>query len=210
MAKYWINTPFWLKKLHPGHLLWEMPRHENSVYITFDDGPHPTATDFALRELGKYNAHATFFCVGQNAEKHPDLIDRIVKEGHATGNHTHHHLNGWKTDKAKYIDDITAAAHFIPGRLFRPPYGRIRLSQIRRLRRQDRSWKIIMWSLLSADFDAEITPDQCLQNVLGQIRPGSIIIFHDSTKAWDRMSYALPRVLAYCREHNWEMKHLAN
>lgn len=209
MAKYWVKTPQWLKWFFPKDLLWDMPvLSEPAVYITFDDGPHPTATPFALDLLKKYDAAATFFCVGNNVVRYPDIYEQILKEGHAAGNHTFDHVNGWKTADDAYLQNIEHAAQNINSRLFRPPYGRITSSQVRKLKSNDPAWKICMWNVLSADFDKEITPQQCLDNVLKYIRPGSIIVFHDSEKAWDRMSFALPGVLEYCRQQNWKMRAL--
>ncbi len=190
-------------------MVWEIPAHdEHAVYITFDDGPHPTITPFVLAELEKYNAKATFFCVGNNVARYPDTYREVLTAGHTTGNHTYNHLNGWKTSNNHYLKNIRQAANHIHSRLFRPPYGRMKLSQYRKLKNANPSWKVYMWDILSADFDQTISPQQCLDNVLSHIRPGSIILFHDSEKAKERMEYALPAVLEYCRSKNWQMKAL--
>lgn len=203
MNAYRVNTPKWFKKLHPGNLIWDMPdRGDRSVYLTFDDGPHPEITPFVLDQLRDYQAKATFFCVGNNVHLYPDAYQRILDEGHSVGNHTYDHLNGWRTDANVYTGNIVKASSFIHSPLFRPPYGRIRYSQLRRLHRARPEWKIIMWSILSADFDISITPEQCLDNVLRNIRAGSIVVFHDSIKARERMEYVLPRVLDWCRSQN--------
>lgn len=204
---YLAKTPCWLKKAYPKDYIWEMPAtREPEVYITFDDGPHPTATPFVLHQLSQFDAKATFFCVGHNVVKFPDVFSSVVDQGHAVANHTFNHLNGWKTTTEAYLENIEKAAREIPGRLFRPPYGKIRPSQSRRLRKLHPDWKVIMWDVLSADFDRDLTPAQCLANVLPNIRPGSIVLFHDSEKAWDRMHIALPAVLAHCRDKGWKMK----
>ena len=209
MTTYWVTTPKWLKKLFPRDLIWDMPADaEQSVYLTFDDGPHPSATVFVIEQLAQYDAKATFFCVGNNVNKYPEVYNRLVAEGHTTGNHTFDHLNGLRTYSTKYILNIRKAAKYIENRIFRPPYGRIKTSQVRKLKKNNPAWKIYMWDVLSADFDRNISPQQCLDNVLHHIKPGSIVIFHDSEKAWDRMSYALPHVLEYCRSKNWKMKAL--
>ena len=209
MVSYWVKTPQWLKRLFPKEMIWDMPvRNEPVVYITFDDGPHPIATPFALEQLAENNATATFFCVGNNVATHPDLYRQILDKGHTTGNHTFNHVNGWRTDNAMYLKNIIRAKGYINSRLFRPPYGRIRLSQARKLHRSHTDWKIYMWDILSGDFDRSITPQQCLDNVLTHITPGSIVVFHDSDKAWDRMSFALPRVLEYCKQRNWKVSAL--
>jgi peptidoglycan/xylan/chitin deacetylase (PgdA/CDA1 family) len=179
-----------------------------TVYLTFDDGPHPTITPFILEQLALFHAKATFFCIGKNVTEHPGVFQRLLAEGHVVGNHTHNHLNGWKTDNHTYIKNIRLAAAHISSRLFRPPYGRIRMSQVRMLSRPARPWAIYMWDILSGDFDTELSPEDCLANVLKHITPGSIIVFHDSDKAWQRMSYALPQVLQFCKERNWAMSAL--
>jgi peptidoglycan-N-acetylglucosamine deacetylase len=197
---YWVHTPNWFKSLYPRDLTWEIPASQDrAVYLTFDDGPHPDVTGFVLDILAKYGAHATFFCVGNNVRQYPEMYARILSAGHSTGNHTYDHLNGWKNDCGTYNRNIDRAAQLINSRLFRPPYGRIRYTQIRRLRRSGTPWRIIMWSLLSGDFDPHLTPEQCADNVIRNLRPGSIVVFHDSLKARERMAYALPLVLEYCR-----------
>ncbi len=208
---YRVKTPWWLPKLFPRTLAWKMPagQHEPAVYLTFDDGPHPVATPYVLEQLRLYNAKATFFCIGKNVVERPELFEQIKDAGHAAGNHTHNHLNGWKTDTPVYISNIAEAHRYIGSHLFRPPYGRIRRSQAYMLHASAQPFKVIMWDVLSADFDTDITPQQCLDNVLGNIVPGSIVVFHDSAKAWDRMSYALPEVLAYCKKKGWACKSLS-
>lgn len=197
---YTVKTPWIFKKIYPD-FVWEKTASEKIIYLTFDDGPHPTATPFVLDELGKYNAKATFFCIGKNVLEHPDVYRRIIDEGHSIGNHTHNHLNGWKTGDEKYFNNIFEAAKYIDSDLFRPPYGRITKFQAKLLQQGaiknvgQKQFKIIMWSVLSGDFDTTITPERCWQNALLNTKSGSIVIFHDSTKAWDRMSYALPRML---------------
>jgi len=190
-------------------MVWEMsPDEKDTVYLTFDDGPHPTITPFVLELLEKYDAKATFFCVGNNVARYPATYRLVTDAGHTPGNHTYNHLNGWKTRNEHYIRNIEQAAKHIKSKLFRPPYGRIKLSQYRRLKRRDSRWKVYMWDILSGDFDQSITPQQCLDNVLSYIHPGSIILFHDSEKAKERMEFALPAVLEYCRQKNWQMKAL--
>lgn len=206
MVSYWVKTPQWLRKFFPKEMIWDMPvQNEPAVYITFDDGPHPVATPFALQQLAKYDALATFFCVGNNVAHNPALYQQLLDGGHTTGNHTFDHLNGWKTGNSEYLNNITRAGGYINSKLFRPPYGRIKLSQARKLFRSRAGWKIYMWDVLSGDFDRSISPQQCLDHVLIHIKPGSIVVFHDSEKAWDRMNYALPHVLEYCRQQNWKV-----
>ena len=207
MVPYLINTPKWFRWLFPKEMIWDIPNSgEPSVYITFDDGPNPNTTPFVLEQLDKYGAKATFFCVGNNITKHPSMYEELLRHGHATGNHTFNHLNGWKTDNETYQDNIALAKKYIDSNLFRPPYGMMRSSQFKTLMKSGPAWKTIMWDVLSGDFDQKLTGQQCVKNVLGNIRPGSIVLLHDSEKAWPRMSYALPLILEYCRNQNWKMK----
>ena len=172
-----------------------MPAGEKKIYLSFDDGPHPVATPFVLDQLAAYGAKASFFCIGKNVAAEPAIYQRILDEGHTIGNHTHQHLNGWKTPDADYLADAMKAAENIRSDLFRPPYGRIKRSQARQL--QKRGMRIIMWDVLSADFDTDLTPQASLSYVLYHTKPGSIVLFHDSEKAWERMSVALPAVLKH-------------
>lgn len=203
---YLTRTPWWLRMLHPGSLLWEMPETDTpTVYLTFDDGPHPEITRFVLEQLQPFNALGTFFCIGKNVVAHPDVYASVLEDGHAVGNHTHNHLNGWKTQIEDYIGNIEEAAKVIDSRLFRPPYGRITPSEVKAMEQSRSPFRIVMWSVLSGDFDTVLLPEDCLKNVLNAIRPGSIVVFHDSEKAFPRLQYALPRVLEYCRDKGWKM-----
>jgi peptidoglycan/xylan/chitin deacetylase (PgdA/CDA1 family) len=195
---YFVKTPWWLKRFYP-HYLWSIDTKNKLLYLTFDDGPHPEATSFVLDELKKYNALATFFCIGKNVIAYPDLYKRILDEGHTVGNHTQNHLNGWKTDNALYLNDIAEAAQHIDTDLFRPPYGRISSFQAKHLRAamRGRESKVIMWDVLSADFDVAITPGKCMENVIFHSRPGSIVVFHDSEKAFSKIKYVLPKILSF-------------
>ncbi len=190
---YFIKTPWLLKKIYSG-CIWDLPTDKKIIYLSFDDGPHPIATTFVLDELKKYGARGTFFCIGKNVIQQPQLYQRILQEGHRVGNHTHQHLNGWKTADKDYFKDILQASTYIDTNLFRPPYGRISRFQIENIK-SALDYKIIMWDVLSADFDASITPEKCASNVTANARPGSIIIFHDSEKAFERLKLALPKVL---------------
>ncbi len=204
---YLVTTPWWLRAAYK-NLIWEVQdSDEPSVYLTFDDGPHQSITPFVLDVLKEHNAKATFFCIGKNVEEHPLIYERILAEGHTTGNHTHNHLNGWKTLNEDYISNINKASTYISSKLFRPPYGRIKQKQATLLQNEN-GYNVYMWSVLSADFDRSISPEQCLKNVTKNIRPGSIVVFHDSEKAWDRMKYALPKVLEYCNKQHWNIKAL--
>ena len=194
---YLIKTPFWLRAFYP-KCTWNIPSKEKVIYLSFDDGPHPEATPFVLDQLRKFNAKATFFCIGNNVLKHPNVYESILQEGHRVGNHTYDHLNGWKTETVQYLENIKDAASLIDSNLFRPPYGRITKKQIRAIHSNpDLPQQIIMWDVLSGDFDLKIDGTICAKNVIKNTGPGSIIVFHDSQKAWDRMSIALPIVLAH-------------
>ena len=206
---YLIKSPLLLKWYYPS-LLWNKSRTEKVIYLTFDDGPIPNVTDFVLKTLKAFNAKATFFCIGDNIVKHPDVYANVINDGHAIGNHTFNHLKGWKTDDETYIENTLKCQALTKSNLFRPPYGRIKKSQIRglqslvlspqsdsRLNTQDSRLNIIMWDVLSGDFDINLSPEKCYQNVIRHTENGSIIVFHDSLKAFDRLAYALPRVLKY-------------
>lgn len=207
MRNYLIKTPRLLKALY-SQCIWHVNDHANSVYITFDDGPHPSVTDFVLKQLEKFHAKASFFCIGKNVLEYPSLFQRIQDEGHTIGNHTHNHLNGWKTSNTHYFRNIRLAEKYIKSNIFRPPYGRITYSQALGIEKMYPNMKIIMWDVLSGDFDTDITPEECLENVISTVKPGSIIVFHDSEKAWPRLEYVLPRFLEYCTQKGWNMKRL--
>jgi peptidoglycan-N-acetylglucosamine deacetylase len=227
---YTIKTPWLFKKIIYPSLMWEKPTKEKILYLTFDDGPHQTATPFVLDQLKQHNARATFFCIGKNVVEQQNLYRRIMDEGHKVGNHTFNHLNGWKTNNKTYMENISKAAKYIDSNLFRPPYGRITKFQASLLQGEIGEWSagdkkkdnkqsssftihhspftIVMWTILSGDFDEKISPERCLQNVILHSKPGSIIVFHDSSKAWNRMSFALPRVLEYFSKQDFRFKTL--
>ena len=201
---YFVKTPWWLRKFYPARV-WSIDTKKKILYLSFDDGPHPEATPFVLNELKKHDALATFFCIGKNVLAWPEIYKRILNEGHSVGNHTQNHLNGWKTDNDTYMKDIAKAATCIDSDLFRPPYGRITSFQAKHLRSamRGRKSKIIMWDVLSADFDALITPEKCLENVIFKSKPGSIIVFHDSEKAFSKLQYCLPKILKFFSEKGY-------
>jgi peptidoglycan-N-acetylglucosamine deacetylase len=209
--RYFVKTPWWLKKIYPSYI-WHIETKARTVYLTFDDGPHEKVTPFVLDELKKYNAKASFFCVGKNVAAYPAIYKRILDEGHTTGNHTNNHLNGWKTDDAQYLGDVGEAAKYIDSSLFRPPYGRIRSFQAKNIpaAMKNQSAKIIMWDVLSGDFDDRITKDQCLENVILNVRPGSIVVFHDSGKAYPLLEYCLPRTLEFLSAKGFHFEGLLN
>jgi len=196
------RTPFFLPALYPS-LTWRIDTPLKELYLTFDDGPIPGPTEFVLDTLARYNARATFFCIGDNVRKHPAVYRQVVAGNHAIGNHTFNHLNGWKTPREGYVQNIQECQSVLmtegkstvasEGRLlFRPPYGRITRSQIRSL---SALYHIVMWDVLSVDYNKNLSAEACLRNTIGACRPGSIVVFHDSVKAEKNMMYALPRVL---------------
>lgn len=202
---YLVKTPWWLRKLYHPDVTWKIPTDRKEIFLTFDDGPHPTITPFVLKCLKQYNAKATFFCIGKNVQQYPDVYQQIIDEGHAVGNHTHNHLNGWKTGDIIYLKNVVLAREIIDSRLFRPPYGRIARSQVKEL---SPVFKIIMWDVLSGDFDTTLSPQACFDNVANNTSAGSIVVFHDSEKAFPRLEYALPRSLAFFKENGYAMKAL--
>jgi peptidoglycan/xylan/chitin deacetylase (PgdA/CDA1 family) len=191
---YPILTPQIIRRLFPG-FTWEVQGASREVYLTFDDGPVPEVTPWVLDQLGDAGVKATFFCIGKNVEAHPGIFRRILNEGHAVGNHSFHHLNGWKSSTTDYVADVMRARNCIPSRLFRPPYGRISLAQARALRRSPADMRIVMWSLLSGDFDTSRNAHQCWLSVERHLKPGQIVTFHDSVKAYPTLTYVLPKLL---------------
>ncbi|MET0461590.1 MAG: polysaccharide deacetylase family protein [Chitinophagaceae bacterium] len=207
--KYFIKTPWWLKKIFASYT-WSVPVKKDVLFLTFDDGPHPEITGFVLDELKKHNAKATFFCIGKNVLAYPEMYKRILDEGHAVGNHTQHHLNGWQTDNRKYLADVFEATRYIDSPMFRPPYGRITTFQARNLRdaMKNEQAKVIMWDVLSADFDETLSGEDCLKNVVLNAGKGSVIVFHDSEKAFTRLKYSLPKVLDFFEAKGYKFEKL--
>ena len=248
-----VKTPRFIQWLFPERI-WAFPFEKNSVYLTFDDGPIPEITPWVLDELKRHDAKATFFCIGENVQKNPAIFNKIINEGHSVGNHTFNHVNGWKTETSKYIENVEKTEKQIWGdgswkledgrqvtddrswmtddrswmtgdgrswmtddrswmtgdvdinslpvstiknrkSLFRPPYGKITSKQAKIL--QKNGFKIVMWDIISYDFDASLSEEKCLQNVLQNIKPGSIVVFHDSLKAEKNLRYVLPKVLEF-------------
>ena len=200
---FWVKTNYFVKRIFSNYV-WDIPNHENKVYLTFDDGPTPEITEWTLEQLKKYDAKATFFCIGNNIEKHPEIFKKIIQEKHAIGNHTFNHLKGWETVNEIYLNNIEKCKEIIcqlnteQCQLFRPPYGKIKPSQSKILRKL--GYKIIMWDVLSCDFDQTITPEKCLNNVLKNISCRSIIVFHDSIKAEENLRYVLPKTLEFLKQ----------
>lgn len=184
-----INT---FGKLAFPQYIWKLPNNKNKIYLTFDDGPIPGPTEWVLDILKRYNIPATFFCVGDNIRKHPSIYKRIIDEGHSVGNHSFNHVNGWKCTRAEYEENVEKAEGYIKSTLFRPPYGKIRPRVARQLRHR---YKIIMWDVLSRDYDQSLTGKECAKIVLQSTVSGSIIVFHDSVKSEANLKTALPIVI---------------
>ena len=193
------KTPYFLKLIFP-QLIWSVKTNKKEIYITFDDGPHPDITTKVMNILDEYGAKASFFCVGQNVEKYPETYAEILRRGHKTGNHTFNHLNGWKVKRKEYFNNIEKCSELVDSHLFRPPYGRISLKHIPYIKM---NFRIIMWSVLSLDFDQKTTAEQCLENSIKYSKEGSIIIYHDSEKASEKMLYALPRFLEHFKSKGY-------
>lgn len=242
---YPVKIPFFWKWLFPQQL-WHKPRNRKVIYLTFDDGPIPVVTPWVLKTLKEFHAKATFFCIGDNVFKNRDVFEQVLHDQHAVGNHTYHHLKGSETTNKNYLENISRCAGLVQSDLFRPPYGRIKRSQVRLIksgiwsmeesrepgvgsqesgagsRESDTSYliphtsseinlpqTIVMWDVLSGDFDEDLSPEKCLQNVLRNAEPGSIIVFHDSLKAFPRLEYVLPRALKKWREMGYEFEKIS-
>lgn len=202
-----VKTPWFIKQLYSS-LLWNKARVGSRIFVTFDDGPIPIVTPYVLNILKQHNAKATFFCIGDNVRKHPEIFEQVKNEGHSIGNHTFNHLRGWDTEDKVYLDNFREADNVVHSNLFRPPYGRIKRSQIKLLRQERPDLQIVMWDILSRDYDKSVRPEKCLKNVLKYTRPGSIIVFHDSLKAFERLEYVLPRAMEDWSRRGWEFSSL--
>ena len=237
MNPYFAKSPKLIQKLFSDYI-WRKDSVNKEVYLTFDDGPHPKITEWVLNLLKKHNATATFFCVGDNVLKYPKIFNELIQQNHSIGNHTFDHLNGWKSSNEDYLNSVLKAEEIISKqkreertdlsaglagkrkfesnpktknqqpttKLFRPPYGKIKTSQAKLLIKK--AYQIVMWDVLSADFDQNISKEKCLQNVIKNTKTGSIIVFHDSEKALKNLEYTLPKVLKYFSEKGFEFKAL--
>ena len=201
---YRFKTPA-LAKAFYASCVWSKPKKENKVYLTFDDGPHPKITGEVLDLLKEFNANATFFCVGENVAKHPETFQRILDEGHAVGNHTYNHLNGFETSKEEYINNIKKADKLISSSLFRPPYGKIKSGQLKALKKD---YQIIMWSLIAGDWDISLTKEQCFYAIKGNLKSGDIVVLHDSEKAYEKMIFTLEKTLELAKHKGFELAKL--
>ena len=227
MKLYLTKTPRILQQIFKNYT-WRFSTDKKEIYLTFDDGPTPEITEFVLLELKKHNAKATFFCIGKNIKNHPEIFKKIISDNHSVGNHTQNHLNGWEKTTEEYLENIISCENVISNtstslstgsveksansktpvsKLFRPPYGKIKKSQAKEILKK--GYKIIMWDVLSADFDTSISKEKCLENVLKNTKKGSIIVFHDSRKATEKLKYALPKVLDYFSKKGFVFKAIA-
>ena len=204
---YFAKTPKWIKILFANYI-WDIKTEKKILYLTFDDGPHPAITQWVVNLLDQYNAKATFFCIGDNVVKYPQMYQTILNKGHCTGNHTYNHIKGWKHTTKVYVKNVLQAAEIIDSNLFRPPYGKIKCKQARTLRNLNPNFKIIMWDVISYDYDKNIRPQQCANMVIKNAKNGSIVVFHDSEKAFQNLQYALPMVLEYFSEKGFTFERL--
>jgi len=209
------KTPFIVKKLFPDYV-WEISTKKKELYLTFDDGPTPDITHWVLDTLKPFNAKATFFCIGDNVTKHPEIFRQIVKDGHSIGNHTHNHIKGWNTETEQYLGNVSIAEEVIASQmhqpklvdLFRPPYGQIKPNQGKKL--MGLGYKIVMWDVLSFDWDKTVSNQECLNHVISKSKKGSIVVFHDSIKASNNMKFALPKVLEHFTEKGFSFKSISS
>ena len=197
-----VSLPTFLRWIYPS-AIWNLPSERKVLYLTFDDGPIPVVTEKILELLEEYDAKATFFCIGKNIEQHPELFKLVKSKGHHIGSHTYSHINGWESNSTDYLTDYQKGRELASSNLFRPPYGRILLNPLQTIQKQD---KVIMWDILSKDYDASLTPETVLNNVLRNIKPGAIIVFHDSEKAKKNVLAVLPKLLQYLKQQGYTME----
>ncbi|TAE69178.1 MAG: polysaccharide deacetylase family protein [Bacteroidetes bacterium] len=200
--------PRWFSSFFPT-LLWQKKTDEKIIYLTFDDGPIPEITEWILDILSEYNAKATFFCVGDNVKKHQNIFQRVINEGHQVGNHTFNHLNGWEKSTEEYMKNVDLcqnamqknATHF-----FRPPYGKLSRKKIKAL--EQKKFQIVMWHVLTYDFDKNLSPEICLKKAIQNTKKGSIVVFHDNKKAIQNLQFVLPKYIQYFKEKGYAFCHL--
>lgn len=189
----WVKPPLYSDKIFK-NFVWNIPNEENKVYLTFDDGPTEGVTQQVLEILDKYNIKATFFCLGRNIDRYKSIFNNIIEKGHSVGNHSYSHLNGWKTENTEYFNDIEYASTIIENKIYRPPYGKIKPSQYKELKQH---YKLIMWDVLTGDYNKKLSGEDCYTNVVDNVKSGSVIVFHDSEKAKENLLYALPKTIEY-------------
>ena len=197
-----IEQPYIFLRVFYPHALWRKNKKEKVVYLTFDDGPIPEVTPWVLDVLRENGVKATFFCVGDNVRKHPDVFEMLKAEGHQVGNHTFNHIPGFFKDTDYYVENVEKADAYIHSKLLRPPHGHITRKQYHRLRKM--GYRVVMWDLITRDYNAKLSPERILNNVKKYVRNGSIIVFHDSLKAEKNMRYAMPRAIAWLKEQGYE------
>ena len=203
MNFYWVKTNSIIKKLFP-KLIWDIPNANKTVFLTFDDGPTPEITPWVLNVLKQHQIKATFFCIGDNIRKYPEIFKQVINDGHSIGNHTFNHLKGWETETRNYMENLQLCDTEIRKlttanyNLFRPPYGKIKRSQA--IQAREAGYKIIMWDILTADYDKNVSPQKCLENATKKTASGSIIIFHDSVKAFPNVEFVLPKTIEKLKE----------
>jgi len=203
LLKYKISPPSLIRNLFPG-TIWRVKTNEKVLFITFDDGPVPEVTPWVIDCLKKYKAVATFFCVGDNVRKYPEIFKSLTDNEMAVGNHSFSHKKTKRFHKIEFFKDVDKSMEFVKSAIFRPPHGRINPWWLPELKR--RFDKIVMWDILSLDYDKNVSAEDVVNNVITNIRPGSVIVFHDSLKSWDRMRYALPKVLEFAIENGYKTK----
>ena len=199
-----VRPPKWLR-IFSGPTIWRIETDEKKLFLTFDDGPIPELTPWVLDTLDEYSAKATFFCVGDNVRKHPEIFAQLRERGHGVGNHGYSHINGFRSTIQSYIRDVYRARKQIDSKLFRPPYGRLRAFARRLLKAR---YKIILWDVLSMDYDQNLDPRQVVRNIIGNVKPGSIVVFHDNLKAKTNLEYVLPRILDYYSKRGYTFVNL--
>ena len=201
-----VKTPKIIKSGFPG-LIWNIPNEENAIFLTFDDGPHPDITPWVLDVLEKHNLASTFFCLGKHAERYPHLVQLIKSKGHDLGNHGYDHLNGWKTKKSAYIKNVEQGRKVIQSKLYRPPYGKITPAQYSELKElQD----IVMFDIIPYDFDCTVSPESCIENVIKNTKCGSIIVMHDSVKAWSNLNESLNEIIIQLKEKQFRFHKISD
>ena len=213
-----VKTPNFVKTLFP-NFTWNIDTPHKELYLTFDDGPTPEITNWVLSILKEYNAKATFFCIGNNIEKHPLIFQKVIKQGHAVGNHTYNHLKGWKSKTEEYIEDIKKTQLLINAskphityndlesenlKLFRPPYGKFKVKQSKHI--QKLGYKIVLWDVLPFDWDESVSEEICLENITSTAKEGSVVVLHDSVKASRNLKYVLPKILDYYSKKGFTFK----
>lgn len=200
LAMFIEQPPRLYRMLFPG-AIWRKPiEGQKTVYLTFDDGPIPEITPWVLDLLRKYDIKATFFCVGDNVQKYPEIYKSVLNEGHRVGNHTFNHVQGIRKFTKRYLENARLASEYIASDLFRPPHGHMRIPQFFTLRKE---YKIVMWDVVTRDYSKLMTPEKVLDNVKKYTRDGSVIVFHDSLKSEQNMKYALPRSLEWLKQEGY-------